>query len=323
MINSKIEWTDHTFNPWWGCEKVSQGCKNCYAEALDKRWQGGHWGPGSSRRPMSAQYWRQPLNWNKAAGIQGVTEKVFCASMADVFEGHPETIRHLNLLFDLIACTPNLIWQLLTKRPENILKLVPEKWITRWPKNVWIGTSVENQEAAETRIPILLGVPAKVRFLSCEPLLGDLDIMYPKGIWPDGPETCCSGRECGCMGQPTEPPLVHGIHWVIAGGESGHGARPCHPTWIRGLRNQCQSAGVAFFFKQYGDWLPVIENVHRLNNIPDPERMAVKSQWLNFDGGQGFHGEMVCMVSKCGKKKAGRLLDGIEHNAFPICDERN
>lgn len=390
MNNSKIEWTDHTFNPWIGCMKVSEGCKNCYAETdMDKRRNRAKWGPCGTRSVTSYMYWRKVLSWNREASKLGKPQKVFCASLADVFEdwdghvvdskGEPlcwndrlcdsdivfegkidrngggyqftdcddippfshypisrltketssqefmeydkwlplslQTIRqHLS---HLIERTPNLYWLLLTKRPENIINMVPDHWKRKFPPNVWIGTSVENQEAANERIPHLLKVPASVRFLSCEPLLGPVDLMYPESIWPNGPEMCCSGNMCGCMGQPTEPPLIHGISWVIVGGESGHGARPVHPTWIREIRNQCKNTRTAFFFKQFGDWLPVIENIHSYDNVPNPEQMAVKSRWLNYAGSHGFHGEMVCMVSKCGKKKSGRLLDGVEHNEFP------
>lgn len=271
MNNSKIEWTDHTFNPWIGCMKVSEGCKNCYAEAMDRRWKGGHWGPGSSRKPTSAANWHQPLKWNKAAGLRGVQEKVFCASMGDVFEetdmvgaleNHDVITQARIRLFGLIFETPNLIWQLLTKRPHNILNVLKEvalylphpmllKWLEGYPpSNVWIGTSVENQEAADERIPHLLQAPAVVRFLSCEPLLGPIALRR-KAI--DDKEII----QATLMGQLDEysRPVERGIDWVIAGGESGHGARPCHPDWFRGLRDQCKAADVPFFFKQGSkDW---------------------------------------------------------------------
>lgn len=283
MGYSTIEWTDFTFNPWIGCIKVSAGCKNCYAEAMDRRWKGGHWGPGSTRKPMSEAYWKQPLKWNKAAAAAGVKAKVFCASMADVFEGHPDTLPHLQRLFVLINQTPNLIWQLLTKRPENILKLVPEWWIKHgFPPNVWIGTSVENQEAVEERIPHLLKVPANVRFLSCEPLLGPVNLEWTFPI-NDG-----SGEWIRYM---------TGIDWVIAGGESGHGARPMHPDWVRGIRDQCSAADVPFFFKQWGEW------------CPGERGRLYREKTIDFTDGQ--------VMVRVGKKAAGRLLDGVEHNEFP------
>jgi len=312
MDNSKIEWTDHTFNPWWGCMKVSEGCKHCYAEALDNRWKGSHWGPNGNRKPMSAEYWRKPLKWNDAAAKAGKPAKVFCASMADVFEGHPDTLLHLVRLFTIIHSTSNLIWQLLTKRPENIMRLVPEPWKTSWPSNVWIGTSVENQAAADERIIHLLSVPAPVRFLSCEPILGRVDLWYPKSIWPEGPKTCCSGKDCGCMGLPVDPPLISGIDWVIAGGESGHHARPMHPDWVRSLRDQCAAADVPFFFKQWGQYIPTY---HAGERCYEKSRYgnSIGECWVKwdhrFDDGTG--------MIKVGKKAAGRLLDGKEYSQFP------
>ncbi|WP_343302878.1 phage Gp37/Gp68 family protein [Chitinophaga niabensis] len=287
MENSKIEWTDHTFNPWWGCMKVSEGCKNCYAETLDSRWKGGHWGPGSSRKPMSEAYWKQPSKWDKAAARAGVKAKVFCASMADVFEGHPDTLPHLSRLFNLIDNTPNLIWQLLTKRPEHINILSKGHWPNGLPENVWIGTSVENQDTAKKRVRELLKVNAIIRFLSIEPLLENVNLRFP--LLPTDvitANTCCKN-----------PNRNFGIHWVIVGGESGHNARPLHPDWVRNIREDSDRIGAAFFFKQWGEWLPVERG--RLYREPS----------IDFTDGQ----QMV----KVGKRVAGRKLDGIEYNDFP------
>lgn len=311
MNNSKIEWTDHTFNPWWGCMKVSAGCKNCYAEALDRRWKGGHWGPGSSRRAMSEAYWTQPLKWDKAAAKAGVKAKVFCASMADVFEGHPDTLPHLARLFQLIDQTPNLIWQLLTKHPENIIPLLWDVFktlpigssardmILKWlngnipPANVWIGTSVENQAAADERIPRLLGVPAEVRFLSCEPLLGPVDLTNIKQTIDPG----LFGWYHKGKDHEERGIQYPAIRWVIAGGESGHDARPMHPDWVRGLRDQCKASEASFFFKQQGEW------------CPGERGRLYREKTIDFTDGQ--------VMVRTGKKAAGRLLDGIEHNEFP------
>lgn len=256
--NSKIEWTDHTFNPWSGCQRVSPGCQHCYAETMAKRNPQtlGVWGPTGTRVRTSAANWRKPLLWNKQAQAGGRRFRVFCASMADVFERRDELIPWRAELMVLIQSTPNLDWLLLTKRPENILDMVPWTWhmnrpnmITNdlvsgggaWPSNVWIGTSVENQEQAQKRIPELLKVPAAVRFLSCEPLLGPVNLeLIPDALYD--------------AGMPFEWNKLNGdergIKWVIAGAESGHGARPMSIDWVRGLRNQCQGAGVPFFFKQ-------------------------------------------------------------------------
>lgn len=301
MESSKIEWTDHTFNPWWGCMKVSTGCKNCYAEKLDNRWKGGHWGPGSARKSMSDEYWRQPLKWNNAAATAGQPAKVFCASMADVFEGHPDTLPHLRRLFRLIEQTPHLIWQLLTKRPENIMDLIPGYWLTHngMPDNLWIGTSVENQEAADQRIPHLLKVPAKVRFLSCEPLLGPI-VLRRKA---EGSSEIVQMALMGHLDEYTRP-VERGIDWVIAGGESGPGARPMHPDWVRSIRDQCTAAGVPFFFKQWGEYLPYcqsdINTQGKIKEFKSPNNPWKMNKYF-----------------KTGKKLAGRLLDGKEWDQFP------
>ncbi|MGO0058628.1 phage Gp37/Gp68 family protein [Brevibacillus fluminis] len=180
---------------------------------------------------------------------------------------------------------------------------VPER-LEAWPlPNVWLGTSVENQKAADERIPLLLQTPAAVRFLSCEPLLGRVDLEWPESLY--GPEKdlwCCNGYMCGCMGQPIEPPLIHGIDWVIAGGESGPKARPVHPDWLASLRDQCQRWNVPFFFKQWGEWLPAHELLCNTAGIKG-------KPWHNFDPDTS-----VCRV---GKDRAGRLLDGREWNEFP------
>jgi protein gp37 len=227
MKNSKIEWTKHTFNPWIGCSKCSAGCDNCYAcDMMDVRWKRALWGAAGTRLRTTPANWRNPLKWSK----ESESARVFCASLADVFENYkgddsaPDRPVSLDAwrhdLFDLIEKTPNLEWLLLTKRPQNAAKFLRK----RLPGNVWIGASVEDQKAADQRIPHLAGIPAKVRFLSCEPLLGPLDLR----------------------------PHLTGVDWVIVGGESGKSPRPMDPIWVRDLRDQCVAAGVAFLFKQWG-----------------------------------------------------------------------
>lgn len=219
-FNSSIEWTTHTFNPWWGCTKVSDGCKHCYAETLSRRWGHDNWGPTKSRRLMSDAHWDEPFRWNREAVETRIRPRVFCASMADVFdERAPEGQRER--LWDLIRSTPNLDWQILTKRPQLIQDNLPGDWNQGYA-NVWLGTSVEDQRVVH-RIEQLRQVPAVVRFLSLEPLIGPL-VNLP----------------------------LHGIHWAIVGGESGHGARPMAPSWVTDIREQCATSGVAFFFKQWG-----------------------------------------------------------------------
>lgn len=274
MGETKIEWAHYTFNPWIGCTKVGDGCKNCYAEAdMDKRRGRVKWGVNGTRSVTSYTYWRQPLKWNREAETEGVRKRVFCASLADVFEdwqgqivdnkgnglwfhkdliyGHVDcdgipsfgyfteeyedlepltlnTIRHF--LFKIIEQTPHLDWLLLTKRPENIMRMVPEHWQKKFPKNVWIGTSCENQDAAEKRIPELFKIPAVVRFLSCEPLLGPVNMNDVLAGLPF-------------------PAL---ISWVIVGGESGHSARAMDNEWVWSLLGQCFLTHTPFFFKQWG-----------------------------------------------------------------------
>jgi protein gp37 len=177
---TKIQWTDHTFNPWIGCQRVSPGCEHCYAEARDNRFDGGmHWGPKGTRRVTSPGNWAKPRAWNREALAEGRRARVFCASLADVFEDRPELVEPRARLFALIEETPALDWQLLTKRPENMVRLAPAAWAGGWPATVWAGTTCEDQRRADERIPHLLRVPAAVRFLSCEPLVGAVDL----GAW--------------------------------------------------------------------------------------------------------------------------------------------
>lgn len=224
--HSAIEWTDHTFNPWWGCTKVSPACAHCYAEAWSKRVGLVLWGVDARRRYFSENHWRQPILWDRAAGLEKVRRRVFCASMADVFEARSDLDAWRIRLWELIGATPNLDWLLLTKRPENIRSIVP--WELHWPSNVWIGVTVESQDLAVKRIPHLQELHAAVKFLSCEPLLGPLEL---------------SG-------------LLSGIDWVIVGGESGRGARPMDPNWVYSLRDQVVRSGISFLFKQWGEWAP-------------------------------------------------------------------
>lgn len=281
MRNSAIEWTDHTFNPWVGCTKVSDGCKHCYAEALmDKRFGRVEWGVNGTRKRTSAANWRDPLKWNRDAQAAGIRQRVFCASLADVFEDRPELAEWRSDLFDLIYSTPHLDWLLLTKRPENVLDMVPANWHAWLPANVWIGTSIENQAAADERIPHLLRIPASVRFLSMEPLLGPVDLDHV--VSPGSLET------------------LRGVQWVIVGGESGTKARPMHPDWVRSIRDQCQADGVPFFFKQWGEWWP-----HE------------QSQWVTDAERFVGHDTPTDDYYKIGKHNAGRTLDGREWQQYP------
>lgn len=248
-----IKWTDHTFNPWWGCAKVSSGCQLCYAETFDKRTGGAHWGYSSEgRNPLKYfgdKHWREPLKWNRDAEKAGERRKVFCASMADVFDDHADPAVR-SRLWQLIRDTPHLDWQLLTKRPENITAMLPEDWGQGYP-NVWLGTSVENQSVAQERIPILIAIPARVHFLSCEPLLGPVD-LWEFNAFSQWDHRGSYDYFQSITGVTERIKVVHGIDWVIIGGESGFGARPMEVVWAISLIHQCEDAGCPVFFKQTG-----------------------------------------------------------------------
>ena len=219
-----ISWTDATFNPWIGCAKVSPACDHCYAESGSKRLAAQHglklW--DGDRYFTSASYWRQPAKWNRAAARDGVQRRVFCASYADVFEGRSDLDTKRVLLWDTIESTPHLTWQLLTKRPENIRAMVPARWLTTPPLNVWYGTTAEDQERLDLRAPKLLDVPAVVHFLSVEP---QIEMVTLRRFRPE---------------------------WIIVGGESGPHARPFALDWARSLVHQCRVDGLAVFVKQLG-----------------------------------------------------------------------
>jgi protein gp37 len=273
--NSSIEWTDHTFNPWWGCSKVSPACDNCYAELWAKRMGHQVWGSAADRRFFSDAHWNEPLAWNEDARAARQRKRVFCASMADVFERRSELNPQRTRLWRLIEQTPWLDWLLLTKRPQNISQMAP--WGDDWPANVWLGTTVESQLFAEKRLPFLLQNDAPVRFLSCEPLLGQLDLsgwFHKKGFYS--------------------------IDWVIAGGESGPRSRPMHPDWAGKLLHQCQKAKVPFHFKQWGHWAPINATAQ---NVP--------AQILSLAE------ERPVKMIPLGKKAAGRLLEGTTWNGLP------
>ncbi|HEY1298117.1 MAG TPA: DUF5131 family protein [Chloroflexota bacterium] len=220
----------YVFNPWWGCCKVSPGCDRCYAQSQAKYRYARQrvWGNPKTtpRRRFGERHWQEPYAWNRTAERTGVRRRVFCASMADVFEEHPQLELERQKLWPLIEQTPNLDWLLLTKRPQNIRRMLPPSWLERPRPNVWLGTSAETQVWADLRIPRLLEVPAIVHFVSAEPLLDNLDLSAYLG-----PER---------------------VNWVIAGGESGAGHRPLNAEWVRSLQVQCAAGGAGFFFKQVG-----------------------------------------------------------------------
>lgn len=224
MESTRINWCDCTFNPWEGCTKVSPGCVNCYAAARDARHlteSVDHWGPGAPRRVTSDANWRQPLAWNRKAAAAGERLRVFCASLADVFDSEAPAGQR-ERLWQLIRTTLNLDWLLLTKRAENISGMLPEDWGDGYP-NVWLGVTCESRRHGLARIDLLRSIPAVVRFLSCEPLLEDLGNVD-----------------------------LSGMDWVIIGGESGANARRFHLAWAESLIRQCRAQGVKPWVKQLG-----------------------------------------------------------------------
>ncbi|MBD2036983.1 phage Gp37/Gp68 family protein [Leptolyngbya sp. FACHB-321] len=258
--NSKIEWTTHTFNPWIGCTEVSPGCAHCYArDMMERRYHRVQWGAGQPRSRTTADYWKQPTRWQRQAQANGQRDRVFCASLADWLDDEVP-IDWLADLLTLIAATPHLDWLLLTKRLEHwsdrlkaVSRLthdgaaIASTWLEgNAPVNVWLGTTVEGQQQANDRIPMLLEIPTTLRFLSCEPLLEALSLepwlyanapMHPRHL---------NGNASVQTHGPNK------IAWIICGGESGKEARTFDLQWARSLRSQCQAAGVAFFFKQAG-----------------------------------------------------------------------
>lgn len=339
------------FNPWWGCSRVSPACQHCYAETFAHRYGHDIWGKDSDRRFFGDKHWNEPLRWNRKAEADGVRRRVFCASMADVFEARADLDEHRARLWELIAETPWLDWLLLTKRPASVHALAPARWfvepgnllceacggsaslplgttcneheprMTGWPANVWIGSTVEDQQRADERLPLLRSIPARIRFLSCEPLLGPLDLD------------------------------LTGISWVIVGGESGPGARPMHPDWVRDLRDRClatacprcggdgvigverphsggdiaevpvecscrgEQPGVAFLFKQHGDWRWAETDA---DNREDSTEVNPDGSTYPLREGYGPWAQPGAVVTnRVGKKRAGRTLDGRTWDEFP------
>jgi protein gp37 len=365
--DSKIEWTHHTFNLWRGCSEVSPGCDGCYARVLSKRNPSvlGEWGDDGNRVVASEAYWKLPLKWDLAAAAAGERRRVFALSLGDFAEDRKDLPPQRMRLFQLIGQCHNLDFLLLTKRPGVCVENWPG-WAGFWVSsragsdpgaferlldnfvipNVWLGVSVEDQQRADERIPLLLQTPAAVRFLSIEPLLGPVNLTkwLPAGRanWQcqqcggfyrfrgDCPH-CHAGevyatgshvankrlstkRLCGSVNR--QP-----IDWVIVGGESGHGARPMHPEWVRSIRDQCQAAGVPFFFKQWGEWkygsVPgkagicfysdgrVVDSTHQA--MLDEERSTGKDH-------NRFAPTWMTLV---GKKYSGRSLDDREWSQLP------
>ena len=338
--NTKIEWAHHTWNPWEGCQKAGPGCLHCYAETRNARFGGGvaiNWGPGAPRRRTSASNWQLPIKWDREAKAKGIRYRVFCASLADVFDNEVDPQWRADL-FALIRRTPHLDWLLLTKRIGNAAEMIRTAIedfdigyvpaFTAWPwPNVWIGATVVNQEEADRDIPKLWRVPAAKRFLSIEPMLGPINLTAAPETCPNKPEDCCGGPctvdylngSMDCPACEGAEPIDGSIDWVIVGGESGPNARPMHPDWARSLRDQCTAAGVPFLFKQWGEWR---EPEHGENFDTSMGRAAKPPAFILSETGtvHCFESEHIVNgtpVIKVGKKAAGRLLDGRTWDEVP------
>jgi len=266
--NSKIEWTDHSWNPWYGCHKISQGCKHCYMFREQARY-----GRDPNLVQRSRTTFKAPLNWAKKARRSGERMKIFTCSWSDFFIEEADPWR--GEVWDIIRATPELVYLILTKRPERISECLPADWGAGWP-HVWLGVSVEDQASADLRIPYLMRIPTYHRFISAEPLIGPLD-------WSISAARVTSNDNFNFLNARQ----TYMIDWVIAGGESGPLDRPCHPAWVRMLRDQCAAARVPFFFKQWGEWLP-------------SEAHGLEVEYLGV-----------------GRKLAGHMLDGVEWRQCP------
>jgi protein gp37 len=350
---TSIEWTDRTWNPVVGCSLVSPGCTNCYAMRMAGRIEAMGTAPhyaGLTRPSKAGPVWTgevraapdhvllQPLRWRKPA-------RIFVNSMSDLFhEALPDAV--VDRVFAIMAMTPHHTYQVLTKRPERMRSYLSNPqakvWIGGrahriaidygipiddaydfivegpWPlPNVWLGVSVEDQARADERIPILLDTPASVRWVSAEPLLGPIDLTRIDGGAVDpGAHGITINALTG--GRQSQTPWHLG--WVVAGGESGPDARPMHPDWVRSLRDQCATTGVPFLFKQWGSWRVTYDRDHEdpdWRRCGEIERETPAGRWLNLDRGHGFHGDRVVRVTPASKSAAGRLLDGVLHDAYP------
>ncbi len=347
-MSTKIEWTDRTWNPLAGCTMVSRACENCYAMRMAFRLE--HMGQdkykGTTRKTEGGKIiWTGKINIDEKALLQPLKwkkpQRVFVNSMSDLF--------HENIGFSIIdsviammAITPHITYQILTKRADrmewymNRFKSLPtvhmavaanylglsEEQIQKirtvnWPlPNVWLGTTIENQKEADKRIPHLLNCPAAVRFVSCEPLVGPINLNGDKwGKIIDTPEgkyqDYLMGRELVPMSDGSYSAQWKGrIDWVITGGESGPNAEPSHPDWFRSLRNQCEAAGVPFFFKQWGEWMPYSGTLKDLT--------FQKGFFISKLNGRPVHlEEGMAFMQKLGKNVSGNQLDGKVYNEFP------
>lgn len=293
MAKSKIAWTERVWNPVTGCTEISAGCKNCYAARMSKRLAGraGYTVDNPFKVTLHPDRLEQPLRWKKPS-------RIFVCSMADLFHGDVP-MGYISRVFSIVRRCPQHTFLFLTKRPARMRDAVDLFVSDADLPNLWLGVTAENQDAADERIPLLLATPAAKRFVSIEPMLGAVDLKMgncshcqKRGNQFHLTHSC---EVCGRVGGKN-------LDWVICGGESGPGARPMHPAWARSLRDQCEEAGVPFFFKQWGEWAPDC-----FCQTPQPCKATPRPT-------PGRRGRMF----RCGKARAGHLLDGKEHREFPI-----
>lgn len=345
---TNIQWCKSTFNPWIGCQKIGPGCDHCYAEAMDARkvFAGvTHFGAGVPRLRTQPANWAKVRQWNKQApqsifaGRQGFWP-VFCASLADIFDNAADPAWRSDF-WCLVRECQNLTFLVLTKRIGNARNMLPPDWGNGYP-NVWLGATIVNQAEADRDVPKLLSLPAACRFLSMEPLLGAVDltriVVKPAEAPERGQPPVTFDALWGWYGGPGYP-YPDRLDWVIVGGESGPNARPMHPDWARGLRDQCETAETAFLFKQWGEWHTSFTNMSDGSAVF--RQFSTYQQWVNkastwVNGGICLdrHGrEMMngadmmrardegsfpaTIMHRVGKKAAGRMLDGLLHDGFP------
>jgi protein gp37 len=342
--NTGISWCDATFNPWWGCTKVSPACDHCYAERDAHRFAPGKtlWGVGAERRTFGDAHWQMPLRWAKTLPAKlGRRPRVFCASMGDWLDLDAPLGEFVRLL-DLIRTTPELDWLLLSKRIGNWRKQLDaarmearcangielHRWIANWldggaPPNVWLGATVISQAEVDRDVPKLLAIPARVRFVSIEPMLGPIELPTMRcdrgSLTGPGGVGGVSCPDCGGYGDGSGFGCLR-LHWVIAGGESGPSARPAHPDWFRALRDRCAAVGVPFHFKQWGEWRepkdgePFDTSMGRAQTRP-AFIVAPSGTVHCFENDTNREGGKVML--RIGKRASGRELDGRTFDGFP------
>jgi protein gp37 len=345
-----IEWTDRTWNPVVGCSLVSPGCTNCYAMRMAGRIEAMGTAPhyaGLTQPSKAGPVWTgevraapehvmmQPLRWRKPA-------RIFVNSMSDLFhESVSDAL--IDKVFAVMALRPQHTFQVLTKRPARMQAYMsawdergrhnamiyaacmaatgawdtPALDLRAWPlPNVWLGVSVEDQVRADERIPILFDTPAAVRWISAEPLLGPIDLT--RLPYPNRGRTWTLDVLRGEMRMPWRDDIPLGgvvsLDWVVAGGESGPNARPMHLDWVRSLRDQCAATGMPFLFKQWGAW---VEHEHALDTLGDDDARVGDARVRHFRGQEGLTVLANATFIKVGERDAGRLLDGVLHDAYP------